>query len=374
MMTYDKEMAARWRLILGQFAEESLPLDGQDGDTEETLSFLYDREYGEGRGVSSEDLRGGTGKSVFIVPEWISKVRTLFPKRASDIMQKDALNRYGIDEMLTDPEILQSLEPDITLLGKLLSFRSIIPDRVKKQADDIIRRATEEISKKLESEVKRCFYGKKLSSAQTYYKVYRNFDFKRTVERNLKNYSPEYKTVIPSKLYFRNTVKCYNPWDVIILCDQSGSMCNSVIYSAVMTGIFAKMPFLRTRIAVFDTSIADLSDYADNAAELLMKVLLGGGTDIYKALCYAESIITSPAKTIVILISDLYDNQDMKRFIRKGADIMESGSRLIVLPALDYESEPSYNRPAAKVLAQLGANVAAVTPEELAEWIGNIIS
>lgn len=373
-MTEDIDMAARWRLILGQFAEDNIPLGDEYDETESALAFLYDREYSGGRGVKSDDSRGGRGRSVLSVPEWIGKVRKLFPKSAAEIMQKDALDKYGIDEMLTDPEVLQSLEPDITLLGKLLSFRSIIPEGVRKQADEMIKKCADEIAKKLETKVRRSFYGKRLQSTQTYYKVYRNFDFRKTVEQNLKNYSKEYGTIIPKRLYFANTVKRYNPWDVIILADQSGSMCNSVIYTSVMAGIFAKLPFLRTKMAVFDTSIVDLSEYTDNAAELLMKVQLGGGTDIYKALCYGESLITAPARTIVILITDLYDGSDIRRVYRKCADMIEGGSKVLVLPALDYDTEPTYNRTAAKYLAALGAEVAAVTPEGLADWIGNIVS
>lgn len=184
-MAEDMEMLSRWRLILGQFAEEKLPLDGSYSETEDALAFLYDREYSGGRGIRSEGS-GGRGASVFSVPEWLGKVKKLFPKSAAEIMQKDALNKYGIDEMLTNSEILKNLEPDITLLGKLLSFRNIIPLNVRKQADDVIRRAAEEISKKLEVAIRRSFYGKKLSSTQSYYKVYRNFDFKKLLKEILK--------------------------------------------------------------------------------------------------------------------------------------------------------------------------------------------
>ncbi len=208
---------------------------------------------------------------------------------------------------------------------------------------------------------------------QSHYRVFRNFDFKRTIERNLKNYSKEYKTVIPQRLYFRSNIKKYNPWDVIILADESGSMADSVIYTAIMAAIFAKLPFLSTRIAVFDMNLVDLSEYTDNCAEMLMKVQLGGGTDIYKALCYGESLISRPSQTVVILISDLYDGGDLRRMYSKCKSILEGGSKLLVLPALNYSTEPVYHRSAAKYLVNMGAHVAALTPEELADWIGNII-
>lgn len=375
-MNDNKEMLSRWRLMLGQFAEDDIPLDSAYGEEEECLAFLYDREYSSGRGIRKDSgtASGGRGNSVLSVPEWLKKVKKLFPKETAEILQKDALNKYGIEEMLMNPEILQNLEPDINLLSRLLAFRGVISPAVRAQADVIIRKAAEEISKKLENDVRKSLYGRKTGGTQSYYRIFRNFDFKKTVERNLKNYSREYRTIIPERLYFSNTVRRFNPWDIVILADESGSMMNSVIYTAVMASIFAKMPFLSVRLAVFDTNIVDLSEYVYDCTELLMKVQLGGGTDIYKALCYGESCISRPDQTIVILITDLYDGSDIRRVYRKCSDILESGAKVFVLPALDYCSEPVYNRPAAKVLAGLGADVAAVTPEGLADWIGKIIS
>lgn len=373
-MSDEKEMLSRWRLVLGQFAEESTPLDSSYDEMEDCLSFLYDREYTKERGIRNNDSRvGGRGNSVFNVPDWIRKVKKLFPKETAEILQKDALNKYGIDEILANPEVLQSLEPDINLLSKLLTFRGIIPPALKSQVDEIIKKTADEISKKLENNVRKSLYGKKSTGTQSYYKVFRNFDFKKTVEYNLKNYSSEYGTIIPRRIYFRNIVKRYNSWNIIVLADQSGSMANSVIHTAIMASIFAKMPFLSVRLAVFDTNIVDLSDYVYDCSEILMKVQLGGGTDIYKALCYAQNLILYPQRTIVILITDLYDGGDIRRVYRKCSDILEGGSRLFVLPALDYCSEPVYNRPASKFLAKLGADVANITPEGLADWIGKII-
>ncbi len=374
-MNDNSEILSRWRLILGQFAQEELPLEGMYADEEQCLAFLYDREYSSERGIRNPGSgTAGRGGSVFSVPEWLARVKKLFPKTASEILQKDALVKYGMDEMLTNPDILKTLEPDISLLSRLLTFRGMIPPVVKAQADDIIRRAAEDIEKRLESEVRRCLCGRRSTQSQSSFKVFRNFDFKRTVERNLKNYSTQYGTVIPERLYFRSSIKRYNPWDIIILADQSGSMAESVIYTSIMAAIFARLPFLSTKIAVFDTNIADLSDYTDSCTELLMKVQLGGGTDIYKALCYGEGLITRPQRTIVVLITDLYEGGDIRMVYSKCRDILEGGSRLIVLPALNYEAEPVYNRNAARYITNLGADTAALTPEGLAEWIGSIIS
>ncbi len=372
-MTSDDEMLTRWRLILGQFAEENIPCNGDEsGETDAALSFLYDREYTEERGMSSDNKQAGRESSVFSVPRWIGTVRKLFPKKACEIMQKQALEKYGMDELLSDPKVLAEAEPDIGLLGKLLAFRQTIPVHVRDMADRVVKKAADEIQKKLETDVRKSFFGKRKGSAAYAPRMYSNFDFSRTVRANLKHYSPEYKTIIPQRLYFYGRVRRYNPWEVTILVDQSGSMADSVIYSAVTAAIFAKLPFIKVRLAVFDTAVVDLSDHTDSAADILMKVQLGGGTDICKALAFAQKNISAPTKSIVILISDLYDSsvQHMYKFC---SEILESGVKMFVIPALDYNCAPAYNRPAAKALAKMGAEVGAVTPEGLAQWIGNIV-
>ncbi|MDO5558335.1 MAG: VWA domain-containing protein [Oscillospiraceae bacterium] len=366
--TDKQEMLSRWRLILGRFAQENIGLSEKYAETDHCLSYLYNNEYDEDRGI-----RGSKSPSVLSVPQWLGEIKKIFPEKTVEILQKDALDRYGLEELITDPDVLRSLEPDVDLLIRLVSFKNIIPSRLRSQADDIIRHVADEIKKKLETKVYKCFHGQRSGLTQTYYKVFRNFDFRKTIEMNLKNYSREYRTIIAKNLYFRNTVKRRNPWDIIILVDESGSMARSAVYSAVMAGIFTKLPVINTKLIVFDTSIVDLSDYTDDTAQMIMKMQLGGGTDIYKALCYGESLIKNPSKTIVILITDLYDSNDIRLTYRKCRDIISAGSRLFVLPALDYCSEPVYNRSAAKYIAGLGADVAAITPEELSQWIGKII-
>ncbi len=368
----NKESLSRWRLVLGEFAENQIPLEDDYKNFDDALSFLYDNEYSQDRNVRIK--KGGRNATVMDIPLWLKQIKKLFPKKTYEVMQKQALNKYGMEEILTDPEVLKEIEPDIDLLKKLLSFRSVMPENVKTMAYNIIKQVVEELKKRLEVNVRRAFYGKRISNTYNAPKVYRNFSFKRTVERNLKHYSPEYKTIIPQRLYFDANIRKYNPWDIIILVDESGSMSDSVIYSAVMASIFTKLPFINIKLVIFDTNLVDLSDYVDDPVETLMKVQLGGGTDIYKALCYGQKLMANPQKSIVILISDLYDGNNYKFMYSACSDIIEAGAKFFVLPALDYSSSPCYDRRAAENMAKRGAEVCAVTPEGLAEWIGNVIS
>lgn len=371
----DRTMCGRWRLILGDFAEERLPLERGDGELDGALAFLYDREYGSGQGVRQDGSRqGGRGVSMLAVPAWMRRVKKLFPKRTVEIMQKQALDKYQMTELLTDETVLREMEPSLDLLKSILTFRSIMPQNVKKLAYEIVEQVVRDITKKLEIQVKRVFYGKKLPNSTTSYKIYRNFDVKRTIQKNLKHYDPQRKTVAVEHLYFNQNVKRYNPWNIIILVDESGSMMNSVIYSAVMASIFSKLPFVSVKLAIFDTAVVDLSEHLSDPVGILMKVQLGGGTDIHRALEYGKKLTAAPQKTIVVLVSDLYDGNNYRMMYRSCRDIIEAGSKMFVLPALDYAAAPCYDKTAAKKFASLGADVAAITPEELSEWIGKIIS
>lgn len=374
----------RWRLILGNFAEDNLEIDGEYSEIDETLNFLYDREYSENNGYHLNNLdnlydlndskkRFGKEKSVLTVPKWISKVKKLFPKETVEIMQKQALEKYKLTEILTDENILKEIEPNIELLKNILVFKDTMNKSVKKLAYDIVKKIVEDIKKKMEVEIKKAFYGKKLPNSATANKIFKNLDIKKTIRHNLKNYNYKDKKIFVDKLYFNQNIKKYNPWNIIILIDESGSMLNSVIYSSIMASIFANLPYLSVKLIIFDVSVVDLSEYIKEPIDILFKVQLGGGTDIPLALEYAKKIITAPDKTIVLLISDLFDSNDYKFMYKSANDIIESGCKLFVLTALDYNLNIGYDKEAARHFSKIGAKVGALTPDKLSKWISEII-
>lgn len=371
----------RWRLILGDFSQNNLEIDGEYFEINRALNFLYDREYSKNNeyslddyGESKESLRGGKEKSALTVPKWISKIKKLFPKQTVEIMQEQALEKYKLTEILTDENILKEIEPNFELLKNILTFKDAMSQNVKRLAYDIVKKIVSDIKKEMEIDIKRVFYGKKLPNSTTAIKIFKNLDIKKTIRNNLKNYNIKDKTIFLNKLYFNQNIKRYNPWHIIILIDESGSMLDSVIYSAVMSSIFANLPYLSVKLVIFDNSLVDLSEYIKEPIDILFKVQLGGGTDIASALEYAKKITAVPDKTIVLLISDLFDGADYKFMYKNASDIIESGSKLLVLTTLDYNAAPSYDKEASKYFSKIGAKVGALTPDKLSKWIGDIIS
>lgn len=365
----------RWRLILGSFS--NLEIDNEYSEIDETLNFLYDREYTQNGGYSLDNFNNSNSskeKSALTVPKWISKVKKLFPKETVEIMQKQALEKYKLTEILTDENILKEIEPNIELLKNILTFKDMMSQNVKKLAYDIVKKTLEEIKNKMEVEIKKVFYGKKLPNSNTTNKIFKNLDIKKTIRYNLKNYDIKNKTIFTDKLFFNQNIKKYNPYNIIILIDESGSMLDSVIYSSIMASIFANLPYLSIKLIIFDISVVDLSEHIKEPIDILFKVQLGGGTNIAQALEYAKKITFAPDKTIVLLISDLFDSNDYKLMYKNVNDIIESGSKLIVLTSLDYNVNSIYDKEAARYFSKIGAKVGALTPSKLSKWISDIIS
>lgn len=365
----------KWRLMLGKYASGQIDFNKEDiryMEMEDVLDYLYSREYGEESGVRQE--MGGSGGSLLTVSHWINEVRRLFPKETVEIMEKQALDKYGMTELLTDKEVLAKLEPNYELLQSILQLKSMMSQDVLNEARKIIQKVVDELMKKLEQNIKRSLIGRLDKTNESPVKSSHNLDMKKTIAKNLKNYDVENKRLILEKVYFSQRIKKFNTWRVVIAVDESGSMLDSVIHSAVMAGIFAKLPMIDTKLVIFDTNVVDLSGYVEDPVEILMSVQLGGGTNIGKAVRYCETLIENPERTIFVLITDLYEGGSYGNLYAGCRGIIEAGVKMLVLTALDVNANPNYNRNAAARLAELGAHVAAMTPGQLADWVGGIIA
>ena len=375
-MADEQEILNRWRLVLGKYAADQIPFEGGSlkmMEMEEVLDYLYSREYGEEQEVR-EDRKGGSGASQLTVPHWLTKIKTLFPRNTVEIMERHALEKYQMTELLTDPEVLRRLEPNKELLKTVMQLKHMMKGEVLTLAREVVRKVADELTKKLEQGMKKSFSGRQNRSVSSPVKSIRNIDMSKTIRRNLKNYDTETKQLVLKQVYFSARMKKYNQWRVIICVDESGSMLDSVIHSAVMAGIFARLPMLDTKLVIFDTSVVDLSDYVSDPVETLMSVQLGGGTDIGGAVGYCAQLIQMPHRTMVVLVTDLYEGCGYRRMYQACQGIIESGAKLIVLPSLDHAAVPNYDRNAAAVLADMGASVGAMTPEELSDFIARVIT
>jgi Mg-chelatase subunit ChlD len=373
----NRETLARWRLVLGKYAKPKMP-DVLSGDQERmaaALELLYSREY-RGRGVR-QDAKLGPGSldpSQLNVPQWLSEVRELFPKQTCERITKHALDRYGMTEIVQDPQTLASLEPSTELLAAVLSLKGQMKGAVLSEVRRLIARVVEEVRRKLEREIKNALTGRLNRFQHTQHKVARNFDARATVRRNLKHWDPERQKLIVEDPRFFNRVKRHLPWEVILCVDQSGSMVESVIHAAVMAGILAGLPMVRAKLVVFDTSIVDLTEHVSDPVEVLLAVQLGGGTNIGQAVRYCEQLVSQPRRTVFVLVTDFCEGADPRVLAAAVKRLHEAGVKLLGLAALDGEANPYYDQQMAGRLAAEGMEIAALTPQQLAHWLGEVMN
>ncbi len=286
------------------------------------------------------------------------------------VIQQDAIDRKGMRELLFEPEMLKNVQPNVQLVGTLMSLKGQIPERTKETARMVVRAVVEKIKLALEQKIRQAVMGALNRREHSPIPNAASIDWKWTIGRNLKNYNQDLQKLIPERVYFYSRAQRQNNWTVILDMDQSGSMADSVVYGAVVGSIFASLPALDTHVVAFDTEVVDLSEQCgDDPVDMLFGVQLGGGTDINKSVAYCEKFIQEPARTLFILLTDLYEGGNEAQLVRRLREMVGSGVRVMCLLALNDSGQPSYDEGLAKKLAAMGIPCFGCTPQHLPELI-----
>ncbi|MFF4366555.1 VWA domain-containing protein [Streptomyces sp. NPDC001594] len=363
MGTAGGERLRRWRMVLGGDGGADgtgLALSGRDAAMDAALAALYG---GGGDGKGPGERSAGLGGSAPRVARWLGDIRAYFPTPVVQVMQRDAIARLGLSTLLLEPEMLEAVEPDVHLVGTLLSLNKAMPDTAKETARAVVRKVVEQLERRLAARTRATLSGALDRSARTSRPRHRDIDWDRTVRANLKNYLPEHRTVVPERLVGYGRAAQAVKKEVVLCVDQSGSMAASVVYASVFGAVLASMRSIATRLVVFDTAVVDLTDQLDDPVDVLFGTQLGGGTDINRALAYCQSRITRPADTVVVLISDLYEGGIRDEMLKRVAAMKAAGVEFVTLLALSDEGAPAYDREHAAALAALGAPAFACTPD-----------
>lgn len=356
------ERLRRWRLILGgdQADGTGMALQQDDIQMDAVLQALYnpgdDDDGQSGRA-------GGLGASSPRVARWLGDVRKFFPSSVVRVMQQDALERLDLKSMLLEPEFLSAVQPDVKLAATLISLSGVMPQRAKQAARELVRRVVEDLERRLSNPMRQAVAGSLNRSARKNRPRHSDMDWDRTIRANLKNYQPQYRTVIPERrIGFARKQSSLR--DIVLCIDQSGSMATSVVYASVFGAVLASLRSVSVHLVVFDTAVADLSDKLADPVEVLFGVQLGGGTDINQALGYCQGLIHRPSDTILVLISDLFEGGSKSEMIKRAARITASGAQMIALLALNDDGAPAFSHENAAAMAQLGIPAFACTPDQ----------
>ena len=357
------ERLRRWRLILGGNDADGIgiALGQADMVRDRALGALYDRDRSAG-------LQGSSPS----VARWLGDIRTYFPTPVVQIMQRDALERLDLKRMLLEPELLSAVEPDVSLVNQLIALGRIMPEKTRDTARSVVRKVVDDLEKRLASQLRQAITGAVNRSASVRRPRPADIDWDRTIRRNLKHYQPSYRTVIPETLLGHGRRQSAMR-DIVIAVDESGSMAASIVYSSVLAAVMASLRAVNTKLVLFDTAVVDMTDELDDPVDLLFSTQLGGGTDINKAVGYCQGLVTRPADTIFVLISDLYEGGVAKELLARVAAMQSSGVSVIVLLALSDLGAPSFDHELAGKLASIGVPAFACTPELFPELMAAAI-
>lgn len=390
-MPITPEQLQRWRLILGKDSQESLSgmcaggctLSAEQMEMDEALEALYSsgdddedltREEWEAR--AKERGHGAVkGKSMPRVAKWLDQIRKFFPRDVVVLLQQDAIERKGMKELLFEPELLAQVEPSLDLASTVLSLKNLVPEKAKAAARDLVRRVVEELRKRLESQFAQAIRGALNRNQHTPFRSLPNLDWPRTIRRNLKHYNAELKRLIPEHISFFSRQQRRAEWNVIIAMDQSGSMHGSLIYGGIMGAILASMPAVETHVVAFNhEDVVDLTEHCADPVDLLFGVQLGGAEDYWKATSFCERFMHTPAKTLYILLADLYDTSpNESRFVKRMEFLLESGLKAVTLLAISDQGQPSYNENLAGKLTKLGMPCFGCTPDHLPDLLAAVL-
>jgi Mg-chelatase subunit ChlD len=360
----DAERRRRWRLVLGEPAGPALgaTLAGDDAEMDAALGALYEQERGA-------DLSRSSPK----VARWLGDIRDYFPSSVVRVMQKDAMERLGLQQMLLEPEPLETVEPDVHLVATLMSLGRVIPQRTRETARAVVRKVVSEVERRLRERMIQSVRGSLARSARTRRPRAADIDFDRTIRANLCNYDAARRTVVAERLVGRRR-RNTSLADVVLCVDQSGSMAPSVVYSSIFAAVLASIRSVTTRLVVFDTAVVDLTDALRDPVDVLFGTQLGGGTDIARALACCQGLITRPAKTVLVLVTDLYEGGKADDLVRRAAAIQSSGVTAMCLLALSDQGAPAYDAKNAAALAALGIPCFACTPDLFPDLMASALS
>ncbi len=374
-MTAAEERTRRWRLLLGAAADEPLGtgaapgapgtgpgtapgpagLGREDRAVDAALAGLYD---GDGSRRAA-----GLGRSAPRVARWLGDIRGYFPSSVVQVLQRDAVDRLGLGELLLEPELLATVQPDVHLVATLVALGRVLPERTRETAREVVRTVVEQIERRLADRTRAAVTGALDRSSRTHRPRPGDIDWNRTVAANLRHYLPEHRTVVPERLVGHARRSRIVAKDVVVAVDQSASMAESVVHASVLAAVLAGIRTLRTSLVVFDTAVVDLTDRLEDPVEVLFGCRLGGGTDIEAAVGYCATLVTRPADTVLLLVTDLFEGGDAGTLLRRLGRLRAAGVTVVVLLALSDAGAPAHDHELAAAVAELGIPAFACTPD-----------
>ncbi|MBV2156808.1 VWA domain-containing protein [Kitasatospora sp. SUK 42] len=289
---------------------------------------------GGGTGPSPTGTGAGSGS-----PDLSTLIPVIGPELAD--LEADLVKRMRLREVLADSKLASRLTPSMSLIEQLLRDKGNLDGTALANAKKLIRRFVDEVAEVLRTQVEKASVGE-LDHSVPPKRVFRNLDLKRTIEKNLVNWSPEDERLYVDRLYYRRTARRTTPQRLIVVVDQSGSMVDSMVNCTILASIFAGLPKVDVHLIAYDTRAVDLTPWVHDPFETLLRTDLGGGTDGTVAMALARPKIAEPRNTVVVWISDFYEWSSEQLFEQMAA-VHRSGAKFIPVGSVTSSGRGSVN-------------------------------
>ncbi|WP_168220627.1 DUF5682 family protein [Streptomyces sp. RFCAC02] len=360
----------RWRLVLGRGSDRLAPAAAP-------FATALDELYGAGRGEGARgDLgygRGGGREAPYPgVRAWAEELTALFgPGVREEVIAAAAAAGRGDAALALDPD---HVRPSVALLHTVLRQAGGLPEARLAALRPLVRRLVDGLTRELATRLRPALTGVTLPRPSR--RPGGRLDLAGTLRANLPTArrDPDGTVrIVPEHPVFRTRAARSADWRLIILTDVSGSMEPSTIWSALTAAVLAGVPALSTHFLAFSTEVVDLTGHVHDPLALLLEVRVGGGTHIAAALRHARTLITAPARTLAVVVSDFEEGYPLAGLLAETRAFAGTGAHLLGIAGLDDTGSPRYSTAVASQLVSAGMPVAALSPLELARWVGEKI-
>ncbi|WP_031070215.1 DUF5682 family protein [Streptomyces sp. NRRL S-118] len=357
----------RWRLVLGR----AQGLGGAAGRLARALDELYGRGHGEGSRGEEARGSGGGGEAPFPdVRAWSQELAALFGPGVREEVLAAAADAGRLDAaMELDPA---AARPSVELLRTVLSYAGGLPEHRLDRLRLLVARLVRELTRALANRLRPAVSG--LAHPRPTRRPGGPLDLERTLRANLasarRDPATGAVTVLPERPVFRTRARKQADWRLVLVVDVSGSMEASTIWSALTASVLAGVPSLSTHFVAFSTEVMDLTGHVEDPLSLLLEVRVGGGTSIARGLRHARGLVTVPSRTLVVLVSDFEEGGPVGPLLAEVRALVDAGCHVLGCASLDDEGRPRYSAGVAGQLVAAGMPVAALSPLELARWVG----
>ncbi|WP_103502376.1 DUF5682 family protein [Streptomyces sp. SM12] len=361
----------RWRLVLGRDAA-ALPAHAT------AYATALDELYGQGRGEGSRgDLApgGGGGREAPYpgVRAWSEELAALFGPGIREEVLAAASEQSRTDVLAElDPD---SVRPSVELLRTVLRHAGGLPESRLAALRPLARRLVEELTRALSTRLRPALHG--AIQPRPSRRPGGPLDLPRTVRANLagaRRQPDGTVRIVPEHPVFHTRGRRSADWRLILVTDVSGSMESSTVWAALTASVLAGVPALSTHFLAFSTKVMDLTDHVDDPLSLLLEVSVGGGTHIAAGLRHARELVTVPSRTLIVVISDFEEGYPVGGLLAEVRTLVAAGCHILGCASLDDTGRPRYATGIAGQLVAAGMPVAALSPLELARWVGEKVS